>query len=246
MSLFKEKLKYLLNDSYSSNQLKNIENQFCDIILKTYRKIKKDNSRQSIILSSYKKNSSKLQKSKIARYNRFYSDKENYSMKIKRGISFKTAESMMQTFSLLNNDSRSISNNPFYINMSRYLSNKSKSKEKIKKHIDFFKMENSTSKNLICNRPKTVFKIIKKRKNINRNPAFYKLMPTYSKKLASIMNSTKSNKLIFEETKDNTNKNNYNFSETIKKNQNRIKFNCSYSKKYIKKYFSKSGNYFNY
>ena len=246
MSLFKQKLKNLLNDSYSSNQPKNIENQFCNIILKTYRKIKKDNSRQSIILSSYKKNSSKLQKSKIAHNNRFYSNKENYSMKIKRGISFKTAENMVQTFSLLNNDSRSISNNPFYINMNRYISNNSKSKEKIKKHIDFFKIENSTSKNHICNRPKTVFKIIKKRKNINRNPASYKLVPTYSKKLVSIMNSKKNNKLIFEETKDNTNKKNYNFSETIKKNQNRIEFNCSFSRNYIKKYFSKSGNYFNY
>ena len=106
--------------------------------------------------------------------------------------------------------------------MSRYLSNNSKSKEKIKKHIDFFKIENSTSKNHICNRPKTVFKIIKKRKNINRNPVFYKLVPTYSKKLVSIMNSKKNNKLIFEETKDNTNKNNYNFSETIKNNHKNI------------------------
>ena len=253
MSLFKQKLKNLLNDSYSLNQPKNIESQFCNIILKTYRKIKKDNSRQSIILSSYKKNSSKLQKSKIAHNNRFYSNKNNDSINIKRGISFKTAESMIQTFSLLNNDSRSCSNNPFYINMSRYLSNNSKSKEKIKKHIDFFKFENSTSKNHICNRPKTVFKIIKNNKNnknnknINRNPTFDKLKPTYSKKLISFMNTKKSNKLIFEESKNNTNKNNYNFSETIKKNQNRLKFNnCSLSRNYIKKYFSKSENYFNY
>ena len=247
MSLFKQKLKNLLNDSYSLNQPKNIEDQFCNIILKTYRKIKKDNSRQSIILSSYKKNSSKLQKSKIAHNNRFYSDKECNSMSIKRGISFKTAESMVQTFSLLNNDSRSCSNNPFYINMSRYLSNNSKSKEKLKKHIDFFKIENSTSKNHICNRPKAVFNITKNNKNINRNPTFNKLKSTYSKKLASFMNTKKSNKLIFEESKNNTNKNNYNFSETIKKNQNRLKFdNCSFSRNYIKKYFSKSGNYFNY
>ncbi len=246
MSLFKQKLKNLLNDSYSLNQPKNIEDQFCNIILKTYRKIKKDNSRQSIILSSYKKNSSKLQKSKIAHNNRFYSDKERNSLNKKRGISFKTAENMVQTFSLLNNDSRSCSNNPFYINMSRYLNNNSKSKEKIKKHVDFFKIENSISKNHICNRPKTVFKIIKNNKNINRNPTFYKLKPTYSKKLASFMNN-KNNKLIFEESKDNTKKNNYNFSETIKKNQNIIKFNnCSFSRNYIKKYFSKSGNYFNY
>ena len=245
MSLFKQKLKNLLNDSYSLNQPKNIENQFCDIILKTYRKIKKDNSRQSIILSSYKKNSSKLQKSKIAHNNRFYSNKNNDSINIKRGISFKTAESMIQTFSLLNNDSRSCSNNPFYINMSRYLSNNSKSKEKIKKHIDFFK--NSTSKNYICNRPNAVFNITKNNKNINRNPTFDKLKPTYSKKLISFMNTKKSNKLIFEESKNNTNKNNYNFSETIKKNQNRLKFNnCSLSRNYIKKYFSKSENYFNY
>ena len=244
MSLFKQKLKNLLNDSYSLNQPKNIEDQFCNIILKTYRKIKKDNSRQSIILSSYKKNSSKLQKSKIAHNNRFYSDKERNSLNKKRGISFKTAENMVQTFSLLNNDSRSCSNNPFYINMSRYLNNNSKSKEKIKKHVDFFKIENSISKNHICNRPKTVFKIIKNNKNINRNPTFYKLKPTYSKKLASFMNN-KNNKLIFEENKDNTKKNNYNFSETIKKNQNIIKFNnCSFSRNYIKKYFSKSGNYF--
>jgi 1-deoxy-D-xylulose-5-phosphate synthase len=67
------------------------------------------------------------------------SNKENYSMKIKRGITFKTAENMVQTFSLLNNDSRSISNNPFYINMSRYLSNNSKSKEKIKNILIFLK-----------------------------------------------------------------------------------------------------------
>jgi hypothetical protein len=60
------------------------------------------------------------------------------------------------------------------------------------------------------------------------------------------MNSKKNNKLIFEETKDNTNKNNYNFSETIKKNQNRINYNYGFSRTYIKKYFSKSGNYFNY
>jgi hypothetical protein len=247
MSLFKQKLKNLLNDSYSLNQPKNIEDQFCNIILKTYRKIKKDNSRQSIILSSYKKNSSKLQKSKIAHNNRFYSNKNNDSINIKRGISFKTAESMIQTFSLLNNDSRSCSNNPFYINMSRYLSNNSKSKEKLKKHIDFFKIENSTSKNQICNRPKAVFNNTKNNKNINRNPTFNKLKSTYSKKLASFMNTKKSNKLIFEESKNNTNKNNYNFSETIKKNQNRLKFdNCSFSRNYIKKYFSKSGNYFNY
>ena len=248
MSLFKQKLKTLLNDSYSLNQPKNIEDQFCNIIIKTYKKIKKDNSRQSIILSSYKKNSSKLQKSKFSHKNRFYSNKENDSMNIKRGISFKTAESMVQTFSLINNDSRSCSNNPFYINMSRYLSNNSKSKEKIKKHIDFFKMENSISKNHICNRPKTVFKIIKNNKNINRNPTtLYKLKPTYSKKLATFMNTKKSNKLVFEESKDNTSKNTYNFSETIKKSKNKLKFNnCSFSRNYIKKYFSKSGKYFNY
>ena len=248
MSLFKQKLKNLLNDSYSLNQQKNIENQFCNIILKTYRKIKKDNRRQSIILSSYKKNSSKLLKSKIYHNNRFYSEKDNNSMKIKRGISFKTAESMIQTFSLLNNDSRSYSNNPFYIHMSKYLKDNSKSKEKLQKPIDFFKIENSISKIHLCNRPKTFFKIIKNNKNINRNSTFYNLKPTYSKKRVNLINTKNTNKFLFEENKDNSKKNNYNFSETIKKDQNNgVKFNnCSFSKNNIKKYFSKNGNYFNH
>ena len=55
MSTFKQKLKSLLNDTSSLNDTSNVEKKFDQFFLRTYRKIKKDNTRQSISIFESKK-----------------------------------------------------------------------------------------------------------------------------------------------------------------------------------------------
>ena len=46
MTSFKQKLKTLLNDSSSLKDMSNFDKKFDQFFLRTYRKIKKDNTRQ--------------------------------------------------------------------------------------------------------------------------------------------------------------------------------------------------------
>ena len=55
MTSFKQKLKTLLNDSSSLKDMSNFDKKFDQFFLRTYRKIKKDNTRQSINFSECKK-----------------------------------------------------------------------------------------------------------------------------------------------------------------------------------------------
>ena len=160
MNSFKQKLKSLLNDSSSLKDTSNIDQKFEQFLLRTYRKIKLDNTRQSLLVSTYKNNYS----------NNFRKTTRNsfmYNTKIsgkKRGISPNIAERMAQTFSLMKNEkSRSIYNNfksdMFYNALNKYMDNSSKIKRKIQRGIDYIIQDknNSTisrySKN---NRPKSV------------------------------------------------------------------------------------------
>ena len=56
MNSFKQKLRSLLNDSSSIKDTSNIDQKFEQFLLRTYRKIKLDNTRQSLLVSTYKNN----------------------------------------------------------------------------------------------------------------------------------------------------------------------------------------------
>ena len=87
MYSFKQKLKKILNDSYSFKEPINMEQKLDQIILKTFRKIKKDNNRQSILWSNYKNNSIKLNQEK-SKKKVFFSRKREFVYKWdKRDIS---------------------------------------------------------------------------------------------------------------------------------------------------------------
>ena len=160
MNSFKQKLKSLLNDSSSLKDTSNIDQKFEQFLLRTYRKIKLDNTRQSLLVSTYKNNYS----------NNFRKTTRNlfmYNTKIsgkKRGISPNIAERMAQTFSLMKNEkSRSIYNNfksdMFYNALNKYMDNSSKIKRKIQRSIDYIiqdKNNSTISRYSNNNRPKSV------------------------------------------------------------------------------------------
>ena len=156
MNSFKQKLKSILNDSSSLKDMSNIEQKFEQYLLKTYKKIKRDNIRQSIMVSYYSTNERKTTRNIF---------KRNTSLSgNKRGISPKTAHRMVQTFSLMKNtNSNSFYNknnyDTFYNALNRYLSNSSKIQKKIQRDIDYITKENYKSKIKVSgiNRSKSLF-----------------------------------------------------------------------------------------
>ena len=160
MTSFKQKLKALLNDSSSLKDMSNIDKKFDQFLLRTYRKIKRDNTRQSFISSNY--NNYSINNRKTTR-NFYISNNINKSGN-KRGISPKIAERMAQTFSLMKEEnSKSIYNNfrdeIFFNAINKYLKNSSKIKRKIQRDIDYITKDknNSSIKYQGMNRPKSVF-----------------------------------------------------------------------------------------
>ena len=168
MTSFKQKLKYLLNDSSSFRLPLSNEQKFGQIILKTYRKIKRDNNRQSIILSSYKSPKNSRENSKI----NFLSKIDSYCSKKQKGMSPKNVENMIQTLSIIKQQKSSFYNNATISSpKNKYLNDTSKKKQKLLRDIDCFKNDNSNSKNkyMICNRHKSSFNNKKFNNNIKNN-----------------------------------------------------------------------------
>ena len=159
MNSFKQKLKSLLNDSSSLKDTSNIDQKIEHFLLRTYRKIKLDNTRQSLLVSTYKNNYSNNFR-KTTRNSFMYNTKISGN---KRGISPNIAERMAQTFSLMKNEkSRSIYNNfksdMFYNALNKYMDNSSKIKRKIQRGIDYIIQDKNNSKIRYSknNRPKSV------------------------------------------------------------------------------------------
>ena len=160
MNSFKQKLRSLLNDSSSIKDTSNIDQKFEQFLLRTYRKIKLDNTRQSLLVSTYKNNySNNFRKTTRNSINNHSKISEK-----KRGISSNIAERMAQTFSLMKNEnSNSIYNNfqsdMFYNAINKYMNNSSKIKRKIQRGIDYIIQDknNSTIRYSGNNRPKSLF-----------------------------------------------------------------------------------------
>ena len=160
MNSFKQKLKSLLNDSSSIKDTSNIDQKFEQFLLRTYRKIKLDNTRQSLLVSTYKNNfSNNFRKTTRNSFINNSKITEN-----KRGISPNIAERMAQTFSLMKNENSSnIYNNfkseMFYNALNKYMNNSSKIKRKIQRSIDYIIQDknNSTIRYSGNNRPKSLF-----------------------------------------------------------------------------------------
>ena len=158
MNSFKQKLKSILNDSSSLKDMSNIDQKFEQFLLKTYKKIKRDNIRQSIMVSYYSTNERKTTRN-------IFKSNMNLSGN-KRGISPKTAHRMVQTFSLMKNtNSNSYYNNnkydTLYNALNRYLSNSSKIQKKIQRDIGYITKDNYNYKYKIkasrINRAKSLF-----------------------------------------------------------------------------------------
>ncbi len=153
MASFKQKLKSLLNDSFLFKDMSNIDQKFDQFFIHTYKKIKKDNAPQSLLVSKYSNNPQKS--------TRNYFKTKSHRCEIYRGISPKTAKNMVKTFSLI--DKENLYNNyqsvNFYNSINRYLDNSSKIQRKIQKNIDYINKDNNNSriKFSMINRPKSIF-----------------------------------------------------------------------------------------
>ena len=155
MTSFKQKLKSLLTDSSLFKDMSNIDQKFDQFFMLTYKKIKKDNAPRSSLVSKYSNNSHKS----IRNY--FKTKSQHYE--INKGISPKTAKSMIETFSII--DKEKLYNNyqseKFYNSINKYLDNSSKIQRKIQKSIDYINKDNYNlkSKCSMINRPKSIFNI---------------------------------------------------------------------------------------
>ena len=242
MSSFKQKLRYLLNDSTFYPIHTNMDQKLDRIILRTYHKIKKDNRPQSIMIN-YKNDSCKLNKSKLCKK---CSDKNSYSINSLRGISPKTAVNIVQTFSILKNNnknSRNHNNLYFYTCLSKYLKEPTKINQRIKRDIEYLSSENSKyndSKN------KNRFTLTFNNNNYERKRNLShkincNLQKTNLKTFGILIN--KKNK--FEDYKVNI-KEDKNFNtifNDFKKERKNKKFN--YSRNNFKKYFCTTDRLFN-
>ena len=152
MTSFKQKLKSLLNDSSSFKDMSNIDQKFDQFLMRTYKKIKKDNAPKSIMVSKYSNNTPKV--------TRNYIQNKSYRRQNNRGISPNIAKCMAQTFSLMNKEnSMNNQNEDFYNTLNKYLDNSTKMQRKIQKSIDYITKDIYTSKSKCSgiNRPKSVF-----------------------------------------------------------------------------------------
>ena len=199
MTSFKQKLKSLLNDSSSFKDISNIDQKFDQFFMLTYKKIKKDNAPQSLLVSKYSNNPHKSTRNYF---------KTNYRRsEINRGISPKTAKSMVETFSLINKENlyNNYQSENFYNSINRYLDNSSKIQRKIQKSINYINKDNynSRSKYSMINRPKSVFNNRSNHSNKNKTniqnmtKIFEKTIYSSSKKRESYKNNLRKEKLDF-------------------------------------------------
>ena len=239
MSSFKQKLKYLLNDSCSFRQPLNNDKKFDQIIMKTYRKIKKDNNRQSIVLSTYKSPKNGETKTRI----NYCSKIDSFCSNTKKRNATKNIENLIQTLALFKNKNKSFcKNNTMISPINKILKNPSNIQQKILKDIDSFKNDNSCSKHkyMFCNRPKTFFY----KKKINTN--------IINKTVFNLKKVKNNNSLLFTgKSKGKTKDENVNIFEyynriNIEQKKNDVK--CSRNKEQYSLNFlvKKKKKYFNY
>ena len=237
MSSFKQKLKTLLIDSSSFKNPINNEEKFGQTMIKIYRKVKSYNNIQSKLLNTnYKIYSSKNKNSQI---NKNFPEKSNHiSKNKKKGISPKTAINMIEALSLLKNyNSRNCNKDPFYEKMNKYLSDNSKTNQKVQRDLYYFKINNSNSNYSKCNRPKSYFN---SRNNNNKNKNIYNLKQSYHSNAIDLIN--KEDNLLYNIKKDN-----FNFIDSFneyKKNRKKNLFNFSRNKS--NKYLSKTNYNYNF
>ena len=216
MSTFKQKLKTLLYDSSYFKNPQNDEQKLNQIILKASRKIKRDNTRQSISLSNYKKyNSSKsILKTKL-KIDKYFPKKSIYFKVKPNGISSKTAANMLQALSLIKTEkSRNIKEDSISDSICKYLYDTSKMKRIIKRNMEYFLEQNSHSKikNSFYNRSKISFE----NRNNNMTKAVYNLKQIYSKKLNDLMKS-KDDIILIDKNEENSKKRILNVYESFNK-----------------------------
>ena len=96
MTSFKQKLKSLLTDSSSFKDVSNIDQKFDQFFMLTYKKIKKDNAPRSLLVSKCSNNSHKSIRN--------YFKTKSHRYEINKGISPKTAKSMIETFSIIDKE----------------------------------------------------------------------------------------------------------------------------------------------
>jgi len=229
MNSFKQKLKSLLNDSSSIKDTSNIDQKFEQFLLRTYRKIKLDNTRQSLLVSTYKNNFSNNFR-KTTR-NSFINNSKISEKK--RGISPNIAERMAQTFSLMKNENSSnIYNNfkseMFYNALNKYMNNSSKIKRKIQRSIDYIIQDknNSTIRYSANNRPKSLFNKTININNIysnNKNKTIYNIRKIYENNNEKI-SKEKEKDITGESFRNNLRKGKIDFNDYFNQFRNRQKY----------------------
>ena len=230
MNSFKQKLKSLLNDSSSIKDTSNIDQKFEQFLLRTYRKIKLDNTRQSLLVSTYKNNfSNNFRKTTRNSFINNLKITEN-----KRGISPNIAERMAQTFSLMKNENSSnIYNNfkseMFYNALNKYMNNSSKIKRKIQRSIDYIIQDknNSTIRYSANNRPKSLFNKTININNIysnNKNKTIYNIRKIYDNNEKLSKEKEKEKDITGESFRNNLRKGKIDFNDYFNQFRNRQKY----------------------
>jgi len=230
MNSFKQKLKSLLNDSLSLKDTSNIDQKFDQFLLRTYRKIKRDNTRQSIIVSKYENNYSNNFK-KTSR--NFFMNNSKISRK-KRGISPNIENRMAQTFSRLKNENsmniyNKYQNEIFYNEINKCMDNSSKIKKKIQRNIDYIIRDrnNSTIKYAGVNRPKSVInnKAINNiySNNKNKNRTIYNIRKIYENNIEKT-SKEKEKKIIGESFRYNLSRGKIDFNDYFNQFRNEKKY----------------------
>ena len=238
MSSFKQKLKNILYDSSIDKNIRNEEQKFSQIMLKAFRKIKRDNNRQSLSLNYKKYNSSISLKTKLP--------KKSNCLKLKsKGISPKTAAFMLQTLTLMKNENsrNNIKENSISESISKYLDDNYKMKRIIKRNMDYVLGDNSHSKSKysLYNKPKNSFD---NKKHINMRKSIYNLKQVYSQKLNDLMES-KDDILLIDKNKGNYKNKKINIYETFNKFRSKPKNkNDSYSRNNVNQLFYRTNFYF--
>ena len=230
MNSFKQKLKSLLNDSLSLKDTSNIDQKFDQFLLRTYRKIKRDNTRQSIIVSKYQNNYSNNFKKTSKN---FFMNNSKISRK-KRGISPNIKNRMAQTFSRLKNENsmniyNKYQNEIFYNEIHKCMDNSSKINKKIQRNIDYIIRDrnNSTIKYAGVNRPKSVInnKAINNiySNNKNKNRTIYNIRKIYENNIEKTPKE-KEKKIIGESFRYNLSRGKIDFNDYFNQFRNRQKY----------------------
>jgi len=217
MTSFKQKLKSLLTDSSLFKDMSNIDQKFDQFFMLTYKKIKKDNAPRSLLVSKCSNNSHKSIRN--------YFKTKSHRYEINKGISPKTAKSMIETFSII--DKEKLYNNyqseKFYNSINKYLDNSSKIQRKIQKSIDYINKDNYNlkSKCSMINRPKSIFNNENSHSNKNKSN-IYNLKKIYEE----TFDNSSSKKEIF---RKNPRKDKLYFNDFFNQFRNRQKFICKFN-----------------